>query len=97
MSGPAYPGAPDPDGLDFSSLPDPVDLTDAQRIKLVVYALTNEEGPVTRFVAAYEQATMDGGMHLAYAATDDPPWISLGLARYMDRALEDEVSDAEDD
>lgn len=90
-----YPGAPYSGGLDVSSLPEPVNLTDEQRSDLVRYALTNDEGPVSRFVVAYEQALPDGGMKIAYGCSDDPPWISLGLARYVERALEDETTESD--
>lgn len=81
--------------LDLSGLPPSEELTDDQRDELVRHALGTDEGPVTRFVASYEQALADGGMKISFTHSDDPPWISLGLARYLSRALEDEVVGSE--
>lgn len=69
---------------------DPAQLTDDQRADLIGYALTDTDGSVTRWVVAAEQAT-DGGFTITSRATDDAPWILLGLAHWLTDTLVDEA------
>lgn len=79
--------------LDLSALPEPELLTDEQRDELIRYALSGGEGPVSRYVIAYETVLTDGGMKIAMATSSDTPWVQLGLAGYLWRTLEDQTQE----
>lgn len=70
------------------------DLTEQQRHELIDVALDDEDGPVTRWVVAYEQATPLGPYLPSYRDSGDPPHVALGLAVWLQHALI-EASDEE--
>ena len=69
---------------------DPTLLTDQQRADLIAHALTDSDGPVTRFVVAYETASSDG-FSITSRSTDDAPWILHGMAAWLADTLMDEA------
>lgn len=71
---------------------DPATLTDEERGDLIGYALTDGDGPVTRWVVAYEQAAATSvGLIITSRSTDDPPWLLHGMAAWLAHTLLDEA------
>lgn len=49
---------------------------------LIREALSDEDGPVTRWVIVYEQVTPRDSTMIGIRDSGDPPWIGVGLLRW---------------